>query len=157
MLVWYALVWGTRDGKAKTTVAAVVKPTVDTQKSSEALILEKPVIKPVPVVAATKEKAPEPPKIILDTPRMSLPPTEPQVPSMPQKIVIPTAPMLVDPSPATKTTDKPFMPEVPPLQPIPIAPIAQGANFIPKPAAAPTLTPKPVAVTPPAPKAPDNK
>jgi hypothetical protein len=179
-IIWYIVVFATRERKAK--VQAPVK--IEKEEPKKPMIIATaptPTPAPAPI---PKPVVKEMPKIVLDAPRISLPPTMPSAPTMQEKIVIPTATTPVAPiskpavvptpkpvvqSPAGITTDTPFLPGVPPLQPIPtlpsdgnqpvpapaptatqisIAPIAASTPVIPEPAFIPGVTPKPPVITP---------
>ncbi len=151
MLVWYALVYTTRE---KRTVPVVVQAP----KPSEVKKVEPP---PEPVIKKdiTPPMPQEMPKIILErTPQSELKPITLAVPAPPPPMPVPPAPPVPPPPPSpplpqikvnaapvsaqqeiekapkTAVTDTPFLPQVPPLQPIPTISNTMGND--PQPSAA---------------------
>jgi hypothetical protein len=146
VLVWSALVVLSKDPK-------------QASKTSEAKAIEKPVepkvILPTKPVLKNPDQAPGPaPFVKLDPPKRDIPTASPPPPLAPPPAAVPVAkstPQVaptVPASPAQRVTDKPFLPQVPPLEPIPViapptqapgAPTVVGAGIPQNPKDAPKL------------------
>jgi hypothetical protein len=142
MLVWYAIVFSTRERKAATKAV----------KSSEAVILQKSApqpAKPTPVRKPLFSFFKRPAKPVAEVPSVVVPPMPPvtlvtpaapvQLPRIQLDPVPKIAPMVtpkpvalpIEKSPAAIATDTPFLPQVPPLQPIPTIPPTPGSAPLP--------------------------
>jgi hypothetical protein len=135
-LIWYVIVFSTREKKP---AAAVKEKKSIASKSSEAAVLQKtnppPIPEPAPHAMPQIQLDPVPkvPPVIL---KETIRPIEFKVP-VPTPVT-PTAPIVTQPAypveklPGAIATDTPFLPQVPPLLPIPvILPTAQTQTPVP--------------------------
>jgi hypothetical protein len=127
-LCWYAAVFMSRHAKGKImepkplfTLFEKKAPATAAVKEEKSAEAEEVKVVPVPVEALPKEM----PKIVLDPDPKAVPIAMPQNEPASTNVVIPVSSTFHPPvssvqSPANITTDTPFLPQVPPLQPIPV-------------------------------------